>query len=89
MISITGIVLPFALGVAICPALYNTILITEEAYKDVSFTSFFVFIGTAMSITAFPVLARILKESGLIYEKCGVMTMGAGKFKFLNYNNIR
>lgn len=45
--------------------------------SNVSFTSFFVFIGTAMSITAFPVLARIMKEGGLIYTKSGAMTMGA------------
>lgn len=35
------------------------------------------FIGTAMCITAFPVLARILKEGGLIYTKSGSMAMGA------------
>ena len=50
---------------------------TLQPGSNVSFTSFFVFIGTAMSITAFPVLARILKEGGLIYTKAGAMTMGA------------
>jgi Kef-type K+ transport system membrane component KefB len=43
----------------------------------VSHVSFMVFIGTAMSITAFPVLARILKETGLIYTHPGAMAMGA------------
>ena len=43
----------------------------DPKYAGVSFISFFVFIGTAMSITAFPVLARILKEGGLIYTTAG------------------
>eukprot|EP01041_Mallomonas_annulata_P014007 gene14007-29828_t len=77
LISIAGIALPFALGVAVSPSIYDNLLIVDEKYKDVTFTSFFVFMGTAMSITAFPVLARILKESGLIYSRAGVMTMGA------------
>jgi hypothetical protein len=29
-----------------------------------------------MCITAFPVLARILKDTGLIYTKCGAIAMG-------------
>eukprot|EP01034_Spumella_vulgaris_P009371 gene9371-11895_t len=33
--------------------------------------------GTAMSITAFPVLARMLKEGGLIYTRPGALAMGA------------
>ena len=45
----------------------------DPKYANVSFISFFVFIGTAMSITAFPVLARILKEGGLIYTTAGVI----------------
>jgi Kef-type K+ transport system membrane component KefB len=36
-----------------------------------------VFIGTAFSITAFPVLARILKETSLIYSRPGALVMGA------------
>ena len=35
------------------------------------------FIGTALSITAFPVLARILKETGLIYTRPGALVMTA------------
>eukprot|EP01034_Spumella_vulgaris_P030779 gene30779-38043_t len=36
--------------------------------------------GTAMSITAFPVLARLLKEGGLIYTRPGALAMGAAAF---------
>jgi Kef-type K+ transport system membrane component KefB len=57
--------------------LFNNLERDDPKYADVKFSSFYVFIGTAMSITAFPVLARILKESGLIYTKAGALTMGA------------
>jgi len=73
MISFFGIVIPFGLGIAISRIMYDTLLDDIQP----SFTAFFVFMGTAMSITAFPVLARILKESGLIYSKPGAMVMGA------------
>eukprot|EP01035_Chromulina_nebulosa_P021490 gene21490-27832_t len=76
-VALLGMAVPFALGVAISSTLYNTLESSDPKYSHVSHTSFFVFIGTAMSITAFPVLARILKESGLIYSKAGALTMGA------------
>ena len=76
-IAIIGMAVPFALGIAISRVMFDVLQGNDPAYADVSFVSFFVFIGTAMSITAFPVLARILKEGGLIYTKAGAMTMGA------------
>ncbi|KAJ3293082.1 K(+)/H(+) antiporter [Rhizoclosmatium sp. JEL0117] len=71
-ISVAGIVLPFALGAAISR-------ITYENYADpsVSYTSFLLFIGVAMSITAFPVLARILTERKLLHTKVGQATISA------------
>ena len=53
---------------------------SDPKFANVNFTAFFVFIGTAMSITAFPVLARILRETGLIYTRSGSMAMGAAAF---------
>lgn len=76
-IAVIGMAVPFALGVGVSRVMFDVLQGNDPAYKDVSFVSFFVFIGTAMSITAFPVLARILKEGGLIYTKAGAMTMGA------------
>lgn len=76
-IAIIGMAVPFALGIGISRVMFDVLQGNDPEYKDVSFVSFFVFIGTAMSITAFPVLARILKEGGLIYTKAGAMTMGA------------
>jgi Kef-type K+ transport system membrane component KefB len=68
---------PFALGIAISKVLFHKLMSPDPEFQDVSFTAFFVFIGTAMAITAFPVLARILQEGGLIYTRAGTMAMGA------------
>jgi len=57
VISHASIFFPFALGVALAYALY-----TSFAPSHVTFVPFALFMGIAMSITAFPVLARILKE---------------------------
>jgi Kef-type K+ transport system membrane component KefB len=71
-ISICGIALPFVIGLAIAPILYS-----ELMPKTVHFTPFAVFLGVSMSITAFPVLARVLTETGLLTCTAGQITMGA------------
>jgi Kef-type K+ transport system membrane component KefB len=76
-IALMGMAIPFALGIAISQTLFDNLEGFDPAYEDVKPSTFFVFIGTAMSITAFPVLARILKESGLIYTRAGALTLGA------------
>jgi len=43
---------------------------------DVPFTSFALFMGVAMSITAFPVLARILADRGIIHTNLGILALG-------------
>jgi Kef-type K+ transport system membrane component KefB len=58
-ISLASIVVPFALGTMLAVPLYG-----RFATADVPFASFALFLGTAMSITAFPVLTRILDERG-------------------------
>eukprot|EP01122_Echinamoeba_exundans_P014492 TRINITY_DN657_c0_g1_i2.p1 TRINITY_DN657_c0_g1~~TRINITY_DN657_c0_g1_i2.p1 ORF type:complete len:679 (+),score=133.92 TRINITY_DN657_c0_g1_i2:535-2571(+) len=70
-ISAVGIVLPFGLSVAVSWALYNGL---ENASKG-SFVQFTLFLGVAMSITAFPVLARIIKEKHLLHTRLGITTM--------------
>ena len=59
-VSHVSILLPFLLGVFAALPLYR-----EHAPAGVSFQAFGLFMGIAMSITAFPVLARILEERGL------------------------
>jgi Kef-type K+ transport system membrane component KefB len=76
-IALVGMIIPFCLGVAISQTLFDNLMATDPKYKDVNFVSFFVFIGTAFAITAFPVLARILRETGLLYARAGALAMGA------------
>ncbi|KAJ3319157.1 K(+)/H(+) antiporter [Boothiomyces sp. JEL0866] len=71
-ISLAGIFLPFASGVGVAKLVY-------DLYGDssVPFSSFVVFCGVAMSITAFPVLARILTERKLLGTSVGNKTLAA------------
>ncbi len=55
--SLTSMLFPFALGVLASP-----LLLRHFAPADVAALPFFLFLGISMSITAFPVLARILEE---------------------------
>jgi Kef-type K+ transport system membrane component KefB len=65
-ISHASIVLPFLCGGLLAIPLY-----TRFAEAHVSFTNFTLFLGVAMSITAFPVLARILADRNLTQTKLG------------------
>ena len=70
LISHTSIALPFALGVGAAWWLRDT-----HAPKNVAFLPFALFMGTAMSVTAFPVLARILSERGLMQSRVGAIAI--------------
>lgn len=69
-VSHISIVFPFLLGVLAATALYR-----QHAPAGVSFQAFALFMGIAMSITAFPVLARILEERGLSKTPIGTMAL--------------
>ncbi|QPK63784.1 cation:proton antiporter [Methylomonas sp. LL1] len=60
VVSHASIVIPYLLGVLLAYFLYS-----ELAVPGATFTAFALFMGISMSITAFPVLARILRERGL------------------------
>jgi Kef-type K+ transport system membrane component KefB len=60
VVSHVSIIAPFFLGTVLALFLYP-----ELATADVSFTAFGLFIGIALSITAFPVLARIIEDKEL------------------------
>ena len=70
-ISHTSIIVPFALGAG-AAALWLYRSLSDPA---VPFSSFVLFMGVAMSITAFPVLARILTERGLLQSKVGTVAI--------------
>jgi len=69
-ISHASIIFPFFLGVVLSYWLYPLF-----APQNVSFMPFALFIGIAMSITAFPVLARIIKEKNLTDTSYGAMAI--------------
>ena len=68
--SHVSIVAPFCLGGL--TALYLYPRLSDDG---VTFTGFALFMGAAMSITAFPVLARILTERGLLRSRMGTMAI--------------
>ncbi|EPX71310.1 potassium ion/proton antiporter [Schizosaccharomyces octosporus yFS286] len=71
LVTLSSILFPFAAGSAISVGLH-------QFTPNSNFGEFLLFIGTAMSITAFPVLARILSELHLLHRRLGVIVLAAG-----------
>ncbi|MFN2467134.1 MAG: cation:proton antiporter [Gaiellaceae bacterium] len=71
-ISNASIVLPLGLGIAVALPLFGLL-----APPDTSFQAFALFMGVAMSITAFPVLARILIERRMLARPVGALALSA------------
>ena len=69
-VSHASIVAPFTLGAALALWLYP-----RFSSSDVAFTPFALFLGVAMSITAFPVLARILAERDMTATPIGSLAL--------------
>jgi Kef-type K+ transport system membrane component KefB len=69
-ISHASIVVPFLLGASLALLLYPRL-----STSDVSFTAFSLFLGASMSVTAFPVLARILTDRRIHKTKMGTLTL--------------
>jgi len=74
LIAFFSVAVPFLLGTfALAPSLYEThSTINGLLVPKLSFT---LFVGTSMSVTAFPVLARIITEKGLQKLELGSMTL--------------
>jgi Kef-type K+ transport system membrane component KefB len=70
VISHASIVIPFALGIGLSYFVFN-----RFAPEGVQFLSFSLFMGIAMSITAFPVLARIVQEREIHKTKLGAIVI--------------
>ncbi len=65
-VSHAGIAVPFVLGVLLAIWLYP-----EHGPQGVGFTAFALFVGISLSITAFPVLLRILADRGITHTPLG------------------
>lgn len=70
MVSHASIIVPFFLGAALALLLYDSL-----APASTSFTAFGLFMGIAMSITAFPVLARILEDRRMTQTQLGSVAL--------------
>jgi Kef-type K+ transport system membrane component KefB len=70
IISHASILIPFSLGIGVSMFLYRS-------YSGVqtNFYAFALFMGIAMSITAFPVLARIIRDRKLSETKLGILAI--------------
>ncbi|MDM0010904.1 cation:proton antiporter [Variovorax sp. J22P168] len=71
-VGVSSMALPMVLGLAIAPVLHPTL-----APAGLPFWPFALFLGVALSITAFPVLARILKDRGMTRTPVGQLALGA------------
>ncbi|HZV08094.1 MAG TPA: cation:proton antiporter [Gemmataceae bacterium] len=70
-IAQASILVPFLLGAALALILYP-----RFSSSEIPFTSFALFVGIALSITAFPVLARILTDRRMHKTPLGVLALG-------------
>lgn len=71
-VGVCSMLLPMVLGLAIAPVLHPTL-----APAGLPFWPFALFLGVALSITAFPVLARILKDRNMTRTPVGQLALGA------------
>ena len=62
-ISTMSVLVPMVFGLAAAALLYE-----QFAPEGVAFRTFALFMASAMSITAFPIMARILKERGMTHS---------------------
>jgi Kef-type K+ transport system membrane component KefB len=74
LISNSSVALPMAFGIGVALPLYTLLA------PDTDFLPFALFLGISMSITAFPVLARILVERRMLKRPIGAVVLAAAAF---------
>ncbi|MDR2776075.1 MAG: cation:proton antiporter [Tannerella sp.] len=72
LISHASTIVPFFLGMVVAYFIYD-----KYAHVETPFLSFALFIGIALSITAFPVLARIIQERGMTKTHLGAISLAS------------
>lgn len=70
LVGVASVLVPMGLGFAVSPLLH------PHAPEGVALMPFALFMAAAMSITAFPILARILKERGMTHTPLGRLALG-------------
>lgn len=74
-VSVAGVAAPFALGAGLAIIMLRS---GEFFPATVTATQAVLFVGAALSITAFPVLARIIYERGIAGSTMGTLALAAG-----------
>ncbi|KAF9565112.1 hypothetical protein CPC08DRAFT_630409 [Agrocybe pediades] len=72
-VALAGMILPFGIGAGMSHAIFKAFI-----DQNTEFTHFMLFAGVAYSITAFPVLCRILTELKLLDTTVGIVVLSAG-----------
>ena len=78
LISLAGILLPFGLGIGLSFLVFE--LVSNKPDTPENFWSFSLFLGTAMSITALPILGRMMVEWKVSHTRLAVVTITAAAF---------
>jgi Kef-type K+ transport system membrane component KefB len=74
VIALAGLVLPFILGAALTPLIVSTLGIVSESQSHIPLA---LFVGLTFSVTALPVLGRILLELGITRTRIGAVSLVA------------
>ncbi|PYE54783.1 cation:proton antiporter [Deinococcus yavapaiensis] len=74
-VAVAGLAAPFILGALLAWAWHDNATLFPSGTPR---TAALLFLGAAMSITALPVLSRIVKERGLLHDRVGVLALAAG-----------
>ncbi len=74
-VSLAGMIVPFGVGALLCLWLLET---PGLFAANISFANAAMFMGAAIAITAFPMLARIIYERGLAGTAVGTLALAAG-----------
>ncbi|MEY9862705.1 Kef-type K+ transport system membrane component KefB [Catenulispora sp. GAS73] len=75
LVSVGSVGVAFGSGVALAAGLYAAHSTVHGHH--IAFTPFALFLGTAMSITAFPVLARVLRDRGWVGSRVGTLSLAS------------
>lgn len=73
VVSVSSVLLPFAMGIGLAVYLHSDHSVIGGEEVDV--LPFALFIGASMSVTAFPVLARILTDRGMYRTAVGALAL--------------
>lgn len=76
-ISLAGIILPMGFGAVLAPLMHPALEVHPATGQPVPLLGFALFLGVALSITAIPILGRMMIELNITRTRLGVITIAA------------